>query len=107
VTLSVSDPGIGMSREQVDRAFERFSRADSSDTAVPGTGLGLCIVKNIIEAHGGRCWIVSQADMGTTIHCFFLAPIQRTPDAASCIDLLDRFALVSILFGRRPGSLSL
>jgi len=79
VTLSVSDTGIGMTREQADKAFERFYRADSSDTAVSGTGLGLCIVKNIIEAHGGRCWIASQAAVGTTIHCFF--PSSETADA--------------------------
>ena len=48
-TVSVSDEGVGMSAEQVSRIFEKFYRADSSNTAVRGVGLGMTIVKELIE----------------------------------------------------------
>ncbi|HKI51381.1 MAG TPA: ATP-binding protein [Geothermobacteraceae bacterium] len=71
VCLSVTDCGIGMSPEQASQAFERFYRADTSNTAVSGTGLGLSIVRNIIQAHGGKVWIDSQPGFGTTVFCRF------------------------------------
>lgn len=66
LVLSIRDEGIGMSAEQLARAFERFYRADPSGN-IPGTGLGLCIVKEIIELHGGRVMLESAAGYGTTI----------------------------------------
>lgn len=66
VALSVRDEGIGMSPEQLARAFERFYRADPSGN-IPGTGLGLCIVKEIIELHGGRVTLESATGQGTTV----------------------------------------
>jgi PAS domain S-box-containing protein len=74
IRISVRDAGIGMTPEQVNRAFERFYRADSSMTAIAGTGLGLSIVRNIIVAHGGRIWIDSRPGQGTTVHCCFPSP---------------------------------
>jgi signal transduction histidine kinase len=71
VCLSVIDSGIGMSPEQASQAFDRFYRADTSNTAVSGTGLGLSIVRNIIQAHGGKAWIDSQPGLGTTVFCCF------------------------------------
>ncbi len=65
--VSISDPGIGMSEQQMNRAFEKFYRGDASDTAVPGLGLGMTIVKNIVEAHGGTIWIESAAKEGTKV----------------------------------------
>jgi signal transduction histidine kinase len=57
VAFSVLDSGPGLSREQADHVFERFWRAESSNT---GTGLGLTIARDIVEAHGGRIWVESE-----------------------------------------------
>jgi len=71
--FSVADQGIGMTPEQVARVFDKFYRADASDTAVSGLGLGMSIVRNIVEAHGGRIWVESEPGRGTTVH--FLLPL--------------------------------
>ncbi len=65
--LTVRDQGIGMSREETGRIFEKFYRADTRDTAVPGFGLGMSIVRNIVEAHGGRIWVDSEVGLGTIV----------------------------------------
>jgi PAS domain S-box-containing protein len=63
--FSVSDEGIGVSAEQKEHIFEKFYRADSSNTAVRGLGIGLYLVKNIIEAHKGKIWVESRPGKGT------------------------------------------
>jgi signal transduction histidine kinase/CheY-like chemotaxis protein/HAMP domain-containing protein len=65
VLLSVADEGRGMSSEQVDRAFDRFFRADGSRGT--GTGLGLSIVHSLVELHEGSISIDSELDRGTTV----------------------------------------
>jgi signal transduction histidine kinase len=64
VVLEVQDQGIGMKPDQVARAFERFYRADASGN-IPGTGLGLSLVKEIAELHNGRAELQSEAGQGT------------------------------------------
>jgi signal transduction histidine kinase len=64
--VEVRDHGIGMTVEQQARCFERFYRADVSGN-IPGTGLGLCIVKEIMELHGGRIDLQSALGQGTTV----------------------------------------
>jgi signal transduction histidine kinase len=64
--IRVSDHGIGMTPEQLARVCERFYRADTSGK-IPGTGLGMSIVKEIIELHGGQMDLVSKVDAGTTV----------------------------------------
>ena len=72
VRLSVSDTGIGIPRDQLDRVFERFYRVDKSRSkATGGTGLGLAIVKHIALIHGARIKLESQVDVGTTITVTF------------------------------------
>lgn len=67
VRISVSDEGLGIPREQQHRVFERFFRAESADTReIGGTGLGLALVKEIVEAHGGRVGFVSEEGAGST-----------------------------------------
>jgi len=64
----VSDQGIGISNEHREKVFDLFYRIDNSDTAARGLGLGLHLVKNIIEAHNGRIWATSNADLGSSFH---------------------------------------
>ena len=64
--VEIRDHGIGMTAEQQARCFERFYRADVSGN-IPGTGLGLCIVKEIIDLHGGRVELQSRTGQGTTV----------------------------------------
>lgn len=66
VGIRVTDQGIGMSPEQVARVFERFYRADSSGK-IPGTGLGMSIVKEVVELHGGTVEIQSAPGKGTAV----------------------------------------
>jgi PAS domain S-box-containing protein len=65
--ICVTDRGIGMTREQLERIFDKFYRADASDTAAPGLGLGMALARNIVEAHGGTIRAASQKGVGTTI----------------------------------------
>ena len=57
----------GMTPEQVDRIFDKFYRADASNTAVGGLGLGMNISKQIVEAHGGKIKIVSREVRGIDV----------------------------------------
>ena len=66
VEIAVSDTGVGIAPEHLPHVFERFYRAEAS-RAGPGTGLGLAVVKHIVEAHGGRVSADSQPGSGTTI----------------------------------------
>jgi len=65
--ISVEDEGMGMTPEQVDRIFDRFYRVDTTNTAVTGTGLGMSIVKYLIEAHGGTVRVESRYNKGTKV----------------------------------------
>lgn len=71
VTLEVRDTGIGILPEALPHVFDRFYRADPSRTRlslkVGGSGLGLSIAKELVEAHGGTIAISSIVDQGTTV----------------------------------------
>jgi len=72
VVISVSDQGIGIAPEHINRLFEDFFRADSGlDRHVVGSGLGLPIARTIVEGHGGRIWATSRLGHGSTF-CFTL-----------------------------------
>ncbi len=77
VGLEVRDQGIGMTPEQLARVGERFYRADESGT-IPGTGLGVSIVKEIIELLGGRMTLESTLGRGTTV-TLWLPLLQHAP----------------------------
>lgn len=66
LALSVTDQGIGMTAEQCANCFEKFYRVDSSNTAVGGLGLGLSIVRHVVESHHGQVAVVSTPNQGTT-----------------------------------------
>ncbi len=66
VGVEVRDEGAGMEEKVVGRIFDRFYRGEES-SAVPGTGLGMTIVKEILDIHGGRVEISSRPQHGTTV----------------------------------------
>ena len=69
VEISVADDGIGISRADQDRLFEKFYRVyGQEDTDSSGSGLGLSFVKSIAERHGGRVWLDSQLGQGSTFY---------------------------------------
>jgi len=72
IEISVADHGIGMSPDQIKQIFDKFYRADASNSAIPGTGLGMSIVKNYVEAHGGKVWVESELRKGTKV--IFIIP---------------------------------
>jgi len=68
VHIQISDTGIGIPKDRLEKIFDRFYQVDSSKVRkYSGTGLGLWISKNIIEAHGGRIWAESK-NSGSTFH---------------------------------------
>ncbi len=77
VRISVKDQGVGLTREQQAHLFEKFYRADASNTAINGTGLGLAICKLIVELHGGQIWAQSEYGYGSTF--YFELPLTGAP----------------------------
>ena len=65
IVISVEDNGIGMNEQETSKVFDKFYRIDNSNTAPKGLGLGLYVVKNIIDAHGGDIWVESSPGAGT------------------------------------------
>ncbi len=78
VGLRVTDQGLGMTPEQLARVFERFYRADPSGN-IPGTGLGMSLVKEIVELQGGQVELQSQAGAGTAVTLWL--PLLASPNA--------------------------
>ena len=69
VTVFVRDEGAGIAKDQIERVFERFYRVDDKLTSrTQGTGLGLYLVKAIVEAHGGEIALKSQVGNGSTFY---------------------------------------
>ncbi len=69
VLINVTDTGIGISSDDLQHIFQKFYRADNSDTrTIGGTGLGLYLVKQRVEAMGGRVWAESAFGEGSTFY---------------------------------------
>ena len=69
VEIAVHDQGVGIPKEELDKLFERFFRASTS-TGIAGTGIGLHMVKALVDMHGGRIDITSEVGVGTTFTLF-------------------------------------
>lgn len=69
VLFEVSDTGIGIADNDIPKLFDEFYRAENEiNQNVQGTGLGLTLAKNIIEAHQGKIWLTSKVNAGTTFY---------------------------------------
>lgn len=68
--FTVKDNGIGMRLEHKnnERIFKIFQRLHAIDSDIPGTGIGLAICKNIVNAHGGKIWVSSELGVGSAFH---------------------------------------
>lgn len=76
ILFKVKDTGIGIPKDQQKRIFTKFFRAENAmRTETEGSGLGLFITKNIIEAHGGKIWFESEEGKGSTF--YFTLPVKE------------------------------
>jgi CheY-like chemotaxis protein len=74
----VIDQSVGIPPEAMPRLFNKFFRVDNSQTRhIGGTGLGLALVKEIVESHQGRVWVESEPDRGSRF--FFTLPVAEQP----------------------------
>jgi PAS domain S-box-containing protein len=84
--FTVTDTGIGIADDKLDRVFERFTQADSSTTRrFGGSGLGLTISRRLVELMGGRIWVKSQIEEGSLFAFavpFEISTVASRPEAA-------------------------
>jgi len=73
--VSVKDNGIGISKEEIPKLFKKFARAGNAvNMYTDGSGLGLYVVKEVVEGHGGKVWVKSELEKGSTF--FVSLPIE-------------------------------
>ncbi|MCR5468829.1 MAG: HAMP domain-containing histidine kinase [Lachnospiraceae bacterium] len=86
IQVEIEDNGKGIAQKDLPYVFERFYRADASrNSATGGSGIGLSIVKKIIEDHGGKIWLTSKEDVGTIMY-FVLRKYQEVSDESKDTD---------------------
>lgn len=85
IDFYVSDTGVGISEDEQERVFEKFERGSGAAgrQSGVGAGLGLSLVKSLIELHGGDVQLESSADSGTSVHCRLPAVSQEKIAAAA------------------------
>lgn len=77
LVIKVSDHGCGIDKRELQKIFEKFYRIESCDGKnIPGSGIGLTLVKEIIEAHGGKVEVESEINKGSKFSLFI--PINST-----------------------------
>jgi signal transduction histidine kinase len=80
ILVEVEDDGIGIAKEKQGMLFKPYSRLNADRQRHPGLGLGLALSKQVIELHGGKIWVESEAGEGSTF--FFSLPLRPTPPTA-------------------------
>jgi len=83
-TFSVADNGPGIEKKDFERIFKLFQTLASRDTC-ESTGVGLTVVKKIVEMYGGRIWVESEVGQGTTF--FFTFPKQTEAAVPECLEV--------------------
>ena len=80
IQVEIEDNGKGIAKKDLPYIFDRFFRADTSrNSATGGSGIGLSIVRKIIEDHGGKIWATSKEETGTIMY-FVLRKYQEVPN---------------------------
>jgi signal transduction histidine kinase len=80
IQVEIEDNGRGIPQKDLPYIFDRFYRGDvSRNSATGGSGIGLSIVKKIIEDHGGKIWATSKEDTGTVMY-FVIRKYQEVPN---------------------------
>ena len=88
IQVEIEDNGRGIAQKDLPYIFDRFYRADASrNSATGGSGIGLSIVKKIIEDHGGKIWATSKEGTGTTMFFVIRKHIEEVP--SDVIDIED------------------
>ena len=75
VEAHVSDTGVGIAPEDQEKVFEEFRQVGTAAKKIEGTGLGLTLCRKFVELHGGKIWVKSQVDVGSTFT--FTIPMRR------------------------------
>jgi two-component system, OmpR family, sensor histidine kinase KdpD len=75
IVVSVADRGPGIDEDERARIFDKFFRGRRDRFTTPGTGMGLAIAKGIVEAHGGKLWVTSEAGEGSVFR--FSLPVYK------------------------------
>ena len=68
VQITVEDHGPGIPEQEQARIFEKYYRTPATSSLVPGTGIGLAIAREIVQAHGGTIWVESKTGQGSQFH---------------------------------------
>lgn len=80
IQVEIEDNGKGIAAKEISNIFDRFYRTDTSrNSSTGGSGIGLSIVKKILEDHGGKVWATSKEGVGTVM-CFVLRKYQEVPN---------------------------
>ncbi len=92
--LSVTDTGVGMNDDELEKALSPFGQLDNDHKrAKSGTGLGLTLVKSLVELHGGELELVSQKGIGTTATLIF--PSKRVAQTSNKTNQLPQSSTIS------------
>jgi signal transduction histidine kinase len=90
VVLTIRDHGIGIPADQMERIFERYSRIETAATVnIKGTGLGLPIVRQIVQLYDGKVWATSGSGAGSVFHVRLPAPASATLPAPRLAEVPD------------------
>jgi signal transduction histidine kinase len=72
IKFSVTDTGAGIKKEDMGKLFQKFSRGTGATASIDGTGLGLYVAKQMVEAHKGKIWAESKGEGMGSKFCFTL-----------------------------------